>query len=95
MFAGNLKGRLTGRLRYKTVTVKIKYFYFKQTIRSKIADLPFAICNDTLEAAAGLLATVYPFKRPVRLLGVRHSIRTSSRGHDPDADKTHLTKSNS
>lgn len=54
----------------KTVTVKIKYSDFTQATRSRTTTLPFANCNDILEAASGLLATVYPFKRSVRLLGV-------------------------
>ncbi|WP_313615818.1 DNA polymerase IV [Agrobacterium sp.] len=61
----------------KTVTVKIKYSDFTQATRSRTTALPFANSNDILEAAAGLLATVYPFKRPVRLLGVTLSALTN------------------
>jgi len=61
----------------KTVTVKIKYSDFTQATRSKSNTLPFANCRDILETAAGLLATVYPFKRSVRLLGVTLSSLTN------------------
>lgn len=54
----------------KTVTVKIKYSDFTQATRSKTSALPFISGKDILEAASGLLASVYPFKRSVRLLGV-------------------------
>lgn len=61
----------------KTVTVKIKYSDFTQATRSRSNALPFANGNDVLETAAGLLASVYPFKRSVRLLGVSLSSLTS------------------
>ncbi|MBY5585634.1 DNA polymerase IV [Rhizobium leguminosarum] len=54
----------------KTVTVKIKYSDFTQATRSKTTALSFGNSNEIFEAATGLLATVYPFKRSVRLLGV-------------------------
>lgn len=54
----------------KTVTVKIKYSDFTQATRSRTGALPFPNSQDILEAASSLLATVYPFKRSVRLLGV-------------------------
>lgn len=66
----------------KTVTVKIKYSDFSQATRSKTGALPFASCNDILETAAGLLATVYPFKRSVRLLGVTLSTLTTKGADD-------------
>ncbi|WJH38587.1 DNA polymerase IV (plasmid) [Aliirhizobium terrae] len=66
----------------KTVTVKIKYSDFTQATRSKSNALPFANCNAVLETAAGLLTTVYPFKRPVRLLGVTLSSLTNDRDAD-------------
>jgi len=61
----------------KTVTVKIKYSDFAQVTRSRTAAVPFASMADVLDAASGLLATVYPFKRPVRLLGVTLSSLTN------------------
>ncbi len=61
----------------KTVTVKIKYSDFTQATRSRSSTLPFANCNEVLQTAAGLLATVYPFKRSVRLLGVTLSSLTN------------------
>jgi DNA polymerase-4 len=54
----------------KTITVKVKYSDFAQATRSKSNTQPFGTCDDVLQAAIGLLATVYPFKRSVRLLGV-------------------------
>ena len=60
----------------KTVTVKIKYSDFTQATRSRTAAKPFTECTDVLRAATDLLATVYPFKRPVRLLGVTLSSLT-------------------
>lgn len=61
----------------KTVTVKIKYSDFTQATRSRSSAVPFANGNAILETAAGLLATVYPFKRSVRLLGVTLSSLTN------------------
>ncbi|WP_180356138.1 DNA polymerase IV [Aliirhizobium smilacinae] len=61
----------------KTVTVKIKYSDFSQATRSRTAALPFSTCQDILDAASGLLETVYPFRRSVRLLGVTLSSLTS------------------
>ena len=71
-------------IRGKTVTVKIKYSDFTQATRSKTNVLPFTRSNDVLEAAASLLATVYPFKRSVRLLGVTLS---SLAGEQTDNDE--------
>jgi len=65
----------------KTITVKVKYSDFTQATRSRTAVLPFISCNDILETATELLATVYPFKRSVRLLGVTLSSLTS---REPD-----------
>jgi len=61
----------------KTITVKVKYSDFTQATRSKSNAMPFDNCDDVLQAAAGLLATVYPFKRSVRLLGVTLSSLTA------------------
>lgn len=54
----------------KTITVKIKYSDFTQATRSKTETIPFADRDSILHAATGLLATVYPFKLSVRLLGI-------------------------
>jgi DNA polymerase-4 len=62
----------------KTVTVKIKYSDFTQATRSRTGSLAFVGIPDVLAAASDLLATVYPFKRPVRLLGVTLSTLTTS-----------------
>jgi DNA polymerase IV len=62
----------------KTVTVKIKYSDFTQATRSRTEAVPFANVAEVLDASSGLLATVYPFKRPVRLLGVTLSSLTAA-----------------
>jgi nucleotidyltransferase/DNA polymerase involved in DNA repair len=61
----------------KTVIVKIKYSDFTQTTRSRTATVPFANVADVFDAVVGLLATVYPFRRSVRLLGVTLSSLTN------------------
>ena len=70
----------------KTVTVKIKYSDFTQATRSRTTAMPFAGVMDILDAASGLLATVYPFKRAIRLLGVTLSSLTNDPG-GCDADR--------
>jgi DNA polymerase-4 len=67
----------------KTVTVKIKYSDFTQATRSRTGSVAFAGFRDVLAAASDLLATVYPFKRPVRLLGVTLSTLTAFETGDP------------
>jgi DNA polymerase-4 len=54
----------------KTVTVKIKYSDFTQATRSRTLSTDFSSLEDVIDAAGALLASVYPFKRSVRLLGV-------------------------
>ncbi|MBY5868723.1 DNA polymerase IV [Rhizobium leguminosarum] len=61
----------------KTVTVKIKYSDFTQATRSRTATVPFANMAEVLYTSSELLAIVYPFKRPVRLLGVTLSSLTA------------------
>ncbi|OAP48956.1 DNA polymerase IV [Sinorhizobium americanum] len=61
----------------KTVTVKIKYSHFTQATRSRTGSVALAGVPEILAAASDLLATVYPFKRPVRLLGVTLSTLTA------------------
>ena len=70
----------------KTVTVKIKYSDFTQATRSRTSAMPVASITEVLDTAAALLATVYPFKRSVRLLGVTLSSLTidSSRDTAPE-----------
>jgi len=72
----------TNRIAGKTVTVKIKYSDFSQATRSRTGTLPVSGVTDLFQAASDLLATVYPFRRPVRLLGVTLSSLTN----DPDGD---------
>jgi len=71
-------------IRGKTVTVKIKYSDFTQATRSKTNTLPYATVDDILDAAASLLATVYPFKRSIRLLGVTLSSLTNEQKESGD-----------
>ncbi len=61
----------------KTVTVKIKYSDFTQATRGKTIAFPFSRVGEFLDTASTLLTTVYPFKRPVRLLGVTLSSLTN------------------
>jgi DNA polymerase IV len=61
----------------KTVTVKIKYSDFTQATRSRTTALPVAHVAEIIDIACALLATVYPFKRSVRLLGVTLSSLTN------------------
>ena len=68
------------------VTVKIKYSDFTQGTRSRTSAMPIASIIEVLDTAAAFLATVYPFKRSVRLLGVTLSSLTidSSRDAAPE-----------
>lgn len=71
-------------IRGKTVTVKIKYSDFSQATRSKTLSGPVSDIDMVLEAAEILLASVFPFKRPVRLLGVTlSSLNTSDHEAEP------------
>lgn len=54
----------------KTVTLKIKYSDFTQVTRSRTGALAFSNLAGIVETASSLLASAYPFKRPVRLLGI-------------------------
>ncbi|MBB3289546.1 MULTISPECIES: DNA polymerase IV [unclassified Rhizobium] len=69
----------------KTVTVKIKYSDFTQATRSRTIPVPVAGLSEILEAASALLATVHPFRRPVRLLGVTLSSLTNEETDDSRA----------
>lgn len=66
----------------KTVTVKIKYSDFTQATRSRTSAMPIASIMEIFDTAAGLLTTVYPFNRPVRLLGVTLSSLTNDNSRD-------------
>ena len=54
----------------KTITVKIKYSDFSQATRSRTVAGSVSDIDMILEIAETLLATVFPFKHPVRLLGI-------------------------
>jgi DNA polymerase-4 len=72
------------------VTVKIKYSDFTQATRSRTGTAPLANMADVFDAASGLLATVYPFKRSVRLLGVTLSSLTTDQSSDAMEDHPQL-----
>jgi DNA polymerase-4 len=74
----------------KTVTVKIKYSDFTQATRSRTGTLPFANRSDVFDAASGLLASVYPFKRSVRLLGVTLSSLTNDQASTATEEQPQL-----
>ncbi|MFK0278583.1 DNA polymerase IV [Ensifer sp. NPDC090286] len=66
----------------KTVTVKIKYSDFTQATRSRTSTLAITGVPEIIETASVLLATVYPFRRSVRLLGVTLSSLTNDQSGD-------------
>ena len=66
----------------KTVTVKIKYSDFTQATRSRTSSLPVADAGAVLETASALLASVHPFTRPIRLLGITLSSLTNEEAGD-------------
>lgn len=74
----------------KTVTVKIKYSDFTPATRSRTTTVPLANGADVLELASGLLASVYPFKLPVRLLGVTLSSLTNDHPEAGDHEQSQL-----
>ena len=77
--AQNIKG--------KTVTVKVKYSDFSQATRSKTVSGVISDIDVILNLAETLLASVFPFKRPVRLLGVTlSSLNTEVGGHVSQLD---------
>ncbi len=54
----------------RTVTVKIKYSDFTQATRSRTLPAPVTGSAEIAEVASGLLSSVYPFRRSIRLLGL-------------------------
>lgn len=74
----------------KTVTIKIKYSDFTQATRRRTVALPFLTMDELLDASRGLLATVYPFKRPVRPLGVSLASLTGERSGKEDQPQLDL-----
>jgi DNA polymerase-4 len=66
------------------VTVKIKCSDFSQATRSQTVWGAVSDVDQMLEIAEFLLASVFPFKRPVRLLGVTlSSLNTEESGQEP------------
>ncbi len=79
----------------KTLTVKIKYSDFTQMTRSRTGNLPYHSVPHMLEAAEALLASVHPFKRPIRLLGITLSSLDNSADSDtPDEPQLGLNFQN-
>ena len=71
----------------KTITVKIKYSDFSQATRSQTVLGAVSDVDQILEIAETLLASVFPFKRPVRLLGVTlSSLISEESGQEPQLD---------
>ena len=71
----------------KTLTVKIKYSDFTQATRSRTLSGSLSDIDIIVEIAENLLASVYPFKRPVRLLGITlSSLNTEVGGQEPQLD---------
>jgi len=71
----------------KTVTVKIKYSDFSQATRSRTVSGAVSDIDMTLEIAETLLASVFPFRRPVRLLGITlSSLNNEESGQEPQLD---------
>jgi DNA polymerase IV len=64
----------------KAVTVKVKYSDFTQATRSRTGAVAIGGIQEIMDTASSLLATVYPFKLPVRLLGITLSALTND--HD-------------
>ncbi|MBB3947624.1 nucleotidyltransferase/DNA polymerase involved in DNA repair [Rhizobium skierniewicense] len=64
----------------KTVTVKIKYSDFTQATRSKTLVSGITSVEMLIDAAEILLASVFPFKRPIRLVGVTLSSLSNEGG---------------
>nr|WP_200997090.1 DNA polymerase IV [Rhizobium rhizogenes]QCL10279.1 IMS HHH motif family protein [Rhizobium rhizogenes] len=77
-------------IRGKTVTLKIKYSDFTQATRSRTGAAAFENTAAILEAASELLATVYPFRKPVRLLGVTLSSLNNDQHGDIDPGQPQL-----
>ena len=57
----------------RSATVKIKYADFEQITRSRTLPRPFSSRAELAEVAHSLLASVFPLRKPVRLLGVSMS----------------------
>jgi DNA polymerase IV len=66
------------------VTVKIKCSDFSQATRSRTLAVAASDIDMILEIAETLLASVFPFKRPVRPLGITlSSLNTEENGQEP------------
>jgi DNA polymerase-4 len=61
----------------RAVTVKIKYSDFTQATRSRTGAVPIGGIQEIMDTATSLLASVHPFKLPVRLLGITLSSLTN------------------
>ncbi|MHA6345930.1 DNA polymerase IV [Roseivivax sp. CAU 1761] len=54
----------------RTVTVKVKYADFELITRQRTPSTPVRDAQEVSEIAAGILAELFPFPKPVRLLGI-------------------------
>lgn len=69
------------------MTVKIKYSDFTQTTRSKTLSSVVTSIEMILEVTDALLGSVFPFKKPVRLLGITLSyLNTDDCAQGPQLD---------
>lgn len=68
----------------RTLTLKVKYCDFEQITRSRTLDQPITQRAELEGLAHALLASVHPFVRPVRLLGVS----VSSFGNEDETDES-------
>jgi nucleotidyltransferase/DNA polymerase involved in DNA repair len=73
-------------VRGRTATVKIGFSDFQVITRSRTAPSNFHVISSMLVAASTLLEGVYPFQKPVRLLG----ITLSSLGQDDGVEQGQL-----
>jgi len=69
--------------RGRTVTLKVKFSDFEQITRSRSFPAPIALRSDIEEAALGLLLSVFPVKKGVRLLGVSLSSLANGERAEP------------
>jgi len=76
-----------GRIRGRTVTLKVKYNDFKIITRSRTGHVPVVDKDELLSVAHELLAGVFPAPRPIRLLGVT----LSGLGEGADESEPQLT----
>jgi DNA polymerase-4 len=75
-------------IRGRTVTLKVKFADFQQITRSRTIGTPIAGQADIEHVAAGLLATIFPVRKGIRLLGV--TLSTLGADFSPDEQQLWL-----